>query len=59
MYNSVNKILYLATRLVNNEYKLTKTDNILSNKCTRAIGKSKPARTSPYDSTESSDTTSS
>ena len=36
-----------------------KINNILSNKCTRAIGNSKNARTSPYDGTESRDTTSS
>ena len=33
-----------------------KINNVLSNKCTRAIGNS-PARTSPYDGTESHDTT--
>ena len=34
-------------------------NNILSNKCTSAIGNSKPASTSPYDGTEPRDTTSS
>ena len=33
-----------------------KINNILTNKCTRAIGNSKPARTSSYDGTESRDT---
>ena len=49
-------IWLLGQSKMNLSYKI---NNILSNKCTRAIGNSKNARTSPYDGTESRDTTSS
>ena len=47
--------MLLGRSTMNISYKI---NNELSNKCTRTIRNSKLARTSPYDGTESRDTTS-
>ena len=51
-------MLYLTPRPVTTMNIILK-NNVLSNKCIRAIENSRPARTSHYDCTESRDTASS